>query len=80
MLRFPKCFGNTVVFIRRTILLFQCLFQESCERKRVTEISFRRKLKKTHTSAISAEALFDDNSNKDALNVNNVLSATIEKN
>ena len=36
--------------------------------------------KELTSSAISAEASFDNNSNKDALNVNNVLSAAIEKN
>ena len=95
MLRTSKCFENTEVVVRSTMLLGQCLLQGWCERISPTykgdvnlsppngqsdvNSALRENSKEPSSSTVSAETSFDDDSNKEALNVNKVFPAIMEK-
>ena len=83
MLRTSKCFGNTEVVVRRTMLLGQCLLQGWCERippayKGDVNSALGENSKEPSPSTVSAET-FNDDSNKEALNVNKVFPAIMKK-
>ena len=79
MLRDSKCFGNNEVIVRSTCCCFSACCKCDVNVQEWCESALGENWKEPSSSTASAEASFDDDSNKEALNVNKVLSAIIEK-
>ena len=87
MLRASKCFENTEVVVRSTMLLGQCLLQGLCEHipplpptyKGDVNSASGEKLKDPSSSTVSAETSFDYDISKEALNLNKVFPAIMGK-
>ena len=75
MLRVSTCFINLAVIVWSAVTPFQCPLPH----KKADVNSVLGESSKEHSSStISTKASFDDVSNKESVNLNNVLSAIIE--
>lgn len=79
MIRVSKCVGNTAVVVQSTILLQLLVARMMWTYKVDANLVLGENSKEPSTSTILAEASFDDDVNKKALNRNKFLLIIIEK-
>ena len=79
MIRVSKCVGNTAVVVQSTILLQLFVARMMWTYKVDANLVLGENSKEPSTSTILAEASFDDDVNKKALNRNKFLLIIIEK-